>query len=132
MTEAYIKSRVKYWVKKLALLGFSHYEIDVKVLSTEESEADLIYALADTHELYDLATLEFEKSWVSHLTKEQLDRVIVHELLHVAMRNHDRAVRSIQFLILSGAAEDLWVDHVTNERENLVERLAALICELAK
>lgn len=128
ITQAQLETRVRRWQQKLATLGISHWEIDDIVISEKHPQApeDGWYASCWRSTPYDKCEIWINASFLADCTAAQLDHLIVHEWIHAAMRDFDRALDS---------AED-WMPPATytefnrrldHEREGFVDRLARTI-----
>lgn len=86
------KNIVEYIQKWAANLGISDYKFDFHLLSNREMGGD--YARVDTDDVTREVNLEFNKH---RLTKEQgeLERTVVHELLHVRCNEYTEFVNEI-------------------------------------
>lgn len=132
MTLATLKDRVLFWQEALRLMGVSHWTIHVDVVD-EPSDSALYNAKAavscSTH--YDQAWLEIGKDWLRKTSDDEADEVIIHELVHVTMRDmDDTIVRVCEYL--GEPAKSIWLDEVRHEREGLVDRVALTLHSLSK
>lgn len=124
MTPATLRKRVAYWQKTLKPLGLEHWNLEVDVVEDPSPGAtrDASAAVScSTH--YDTAWLEFREDWLPDAPDEEIDKVIIHELLHVAMRDFDHeADKPEEFLgVVVG---EVWQSGMKHAREALVEKLA--------
>lgn len=125
MTEDALRSRVMKWQHRLKYMGVGHFEIDVKIVDKIESEKEGVRAQVSVSPYYDAAEIEFTPQSVE---APDIDYVIVHELLHVAFRDHDDAVASaVSFH--GREAREAHQDRIDHEVEGLVDRLARTIIE---
>ena len=118
-----LTDRIDIWLERLKPLGLSHWVINVSIVSDDELDAN---AACTCSRDYDTMWLEFRKGFLKEAEEEDIDRVIIHELVHAAMRNLDGAA--------DGAAEHLalahrmaWEKTLNHEREWFVEALARTI-----
>jgi hypothetical protein len=112
--------RVESWMKELSYLGLSHWRID----SLEIGDAEGNYwASVQPNGLYDRFRIRFDEDWLKETHERELDEVIVHELLHCAMRSLDQATEEAFDYVPMGRASE-WNQRVTFEREGLVNQLA--------
>lgn len=75
--------------------------------------------------LYDTAWIEFSKS-ATDLDADNLDKIIVHELLHILMRDQDRIIEHLTEYV-GGPLEEHYDTQIRNEQEGVIERLARAI-----
>lgn len=123
----YACDRVLYWQRTLAILGISTWRIEVTVVTTPFGQIDtdaVMQCAAD----YDHAYMQIRQGWLDDedTSNRDLDETVVHELLHIAMRDFDGAIEAIDEQ-LAPAVKELWEHDVTHEREGLIDRLALLI-----
>src|SRR4051794_2913717 len=93
MTPRQIRARVNFWLKRLAPLGISHWDVEVTV-EDEIDHRPHSDATADTSDQYDTVRLTFRSDKVDTATRPafEIDQLILHELLHVAMRDFDEVI----------------------------------------
>lgn len=75
---------------------------------------------------YDKAWWYFHDEYLSDCEEYQLDQTIIHEWLHVAMRDLDFSLGLVETW-MPEATYKSWEQTVDHEREGLVERLATLL-----
>lgn len=130
MTLNQVCKRVDYWRQHLQSLGVSHWAITVAIVDEPSPGRRNAPAAASVgiEDLYDTADIQFKAEYVPGGPKAtpDFDRYIVHELLHIAMRDWDAAVHSIDEH-LSPATAEQWVDRLEHEEEGIVDRLARAI-----
>lgn len=56
-----------------------------------------------------------------------LEKLIIHELLHVLLNSVEDRINSISFL-LNNDIKSMWETSVTNELEATIERIAGILC----
>lgn len=123
MSERDTRSRVLLWQKRLALTGVGHFEVGVQVIAALPTEKNSARACVDISPYYD---------WVEfYITPEtaaapDVDYVIVHEWIHVAMRDLDDATHGVAET-LGSEARRLYLDRLDHEAEGFVDRLARTI-----
>lgn len=125
MTARQIKARVDFWTKRLAPLGLSHWDFEVYVFDGDIEDSPGCDATADTSDQYDSARLSFRADKVDRDVRE-VDQLVLHELIHVAMRDFDETVDLVGWQ-LSIPVKSVWEQITDREREGLVERLARTI-----
>jgi hypothetical protein len=125
VTPAALRRIIRTWQKRLKM---EHIIIEVD-LDIEPQNENALASVAP-HEMYDRANMNFEGSWVNW-TPFELNRVVVHELLHILFRDYNNAVTGIgQAGILSHQVQSLWNDTCNNAEEALIDRLAHRLVEL--
>lgn len=125
MTQAALHRIIKTWQKRLKI---EHIELDIDL--DEEPDSEEALASVAPHELYDRAILRFAGSWVDH-TPFELNRIVVHELLHIIFRDYSNAVTSIgQAGVLSFQVQALWNEQCKVTEEALIDRLAHRLVEV--
>lgn len=124
-SEAKMLRTIRTWQKRLKL---EHIKLDIKL--DEEPEHPEALASVYPDALYDCATMLFRADWPTHEPFE-LNRIVVHELLHIMFRDFGRAVRSVGHAgILSHQVQVLWHEQCEDAEEGLIDRLAHRLVEL--
>ena len=122
MTPGKLRSRVAYWQKALAPLGVGHWKITVDIVDEPEgrrgSDAGVFIP---SH--YDHADMQVRRAHVEDCTQEELDCTIVHELVHLAMRDLRSVVDSASCR-LSPSAEAMFDENFDHEMEGITDRVA--------
>lgn len=114
------------WRGRLAL---DHFVIDV--IWSEEPENPDALASVEVSDLYDHAEMRFRGDFVDH-DLEMLNRIVVHELLHILFRDMGQAVRSVGIVgALSSDVRILWHDRCHDAEEGLIDRLANRFVDMA-
>lgn len=111
-----------------ARLSMDHVVLDLE-WNVEPEDPDALASVLPS-DLYDHAILRFRDDWHEH-SMEMLNRIIVHELLHILFRDYGNAVRSIN--VTGAISTDLrlfWHDRCMDAEEGLVDRLANRFVEL--
>jgi len=124
MTTASFIRRVTYWQKKLKPLRLEHWDIEVEAV--DEPSDSVFYsakAAVTMSSHYDTVYLEVCKAWLPDAEPGDIDKVIIHELIHVAMRDFDDAIHRVED-VLGVPARGIWKEELRHERESLVEQLA--------
>lgn len=122
ITEKQLTTRVERWMSELEALAIGHWRLD----SLEVVDSDDFWAAVLSNGSYDRFQLRFDREFLSDTDEAGLDEVIVHELLHVAMRDLDAALK-VAFPFVPGADEGMWWERVKHEEEGLIQRLAVYI-----
>ena len=123
ITPVQLAERIEKWQRRLAPLGVAHWTIDRVVLCDETPSGPSANATVRTSSTYDYCTFYFRNEFIAEAAADELDTTIIHEWLHVAMRDLDEAVLSANAQLSPGFC-DAWEDRLTHEREGLVDRLA--------
>lgn len=123
ITPTQLARRVEKWQRLLPLLGVGHWRIDSVVICDETPGGPNAKASAGVSHYYDSVTFWFTHSCLDAVDERGLDETIIHEWLHVVMRDMDAAIGDAEE---SMAREEKrqWIDRVDHAREGLVERLA--------
>jgi hypothetical protein len=115
------------WKSRLDHLGLGHWDLTVRVVEELVDNPDA-WATCEPHEMYDSAIIEF----VHDIPDEQLDRVIVHELLHIFYRDFWRVIELPTFEVSKGEGA-LLRSQLRHELEGVVDRMArCLTYDMAK
>lgn len=133
MTERQLRTRVRFWQRKLALLGVEHWRITVEVLDKIETPDDSNpIAEANPDAKYDSVTFSFARKDVAELHADgTLDELIVHEWLHVVDRTQDEVVHALMEY-LPPQSREVVSDREEAARERRVENIARLIVKLVQ
>lgn len=118
-----LAKRVEFWQNRLVPLGLGHWRIDqVSVVEDMPNGARAKATVQPSH-TYDSVVFWFAQDFVAEANQRDIDETILHEWVHVFMRDFDQAVESVEYE-LSPAAQSRWGDWVGHEREGLVDRVA--------
>lgn len=127
ITEKQLAARVALWQERMADTGVGSWRVDsVNKVDESPSGPDAL-ASVQTSNRYDSCSFWFTNEFLADADDQTLDETIVHEWLHVAMRNFDNAIDAAAFELSSGSRYQ-WNDRVDHEREGLIDRLSRLIC----
>jgi hypothetical protein len=130
LTEVQLAQKVERWQERLRPLGISHWRIDRIIIGDESpSLSRSANASAGVSQNYDSVTFFFNGDYVEEAEERELDETIVHEWLHVFMRDLDELQERVEPWMPDATYEgyrDAW----SHEREGEVERLARLIVSL--
>lgn len=127
MTARQLKRRIDYWLKVMEPLGIGHWDFEVCVVDDIEHHPNA-QATVDASEQYDNARITFCTEAVNldeHLLSA-VDQIIIHELLHVVLRDYDEIVDEAAWQ-MAPPARSLWQNVVEREKEGVIERLARTI-----
>lgn len=133
MTELELTERLLDWQDRLSDLGIGAFRIREVNISAESPTGNYANAavLASSH--YDNVEFWFRDDFLDEADDEEIDETIIHEWMHVAMRDIDAAVETAEAWMPSGTA-DMWRQNVDHEREGLIDRVARTVlnCYLSK
>jgi hypothetical protein len=124
VTLAAFKRRVAFWAERLKPLGLAHWEIDIEVV--DEPSPSTLYgakAAVTCSSNYDLVWMEVAEGWLHDSDLEEIDKVIMHELIHVAMRDLDDSIHRVT-QYLGEPAVSVWKEELRHETEGFVDRIA--------
>lgn len=124
MTPDGFEARVNYWRGRLRSLGLAHWQFEYKFDfdKDEDYRGRDAQATVRVHESYDTAYWVIPRPSLE-LSPEEIDHIILHELMHVAMRDVNK-VEHEMMMILGGREGDVYEEALTHAIEGLVERLA--------
>lgn len=128
ITGIQLAKRVETWQKRLGSLGLGHWRFSL-VLCDQTPGGPLAKASAEVSHAYDTVTFYFTHEFLEDADDRDLDECILHEWVHVAMRDLDAAIEEADDF-LSAASLTLWTDRVGHAREGLVDRLSRQIYAL--
>jgi hypothetical protein len=135
LTGRQVAKRIDFWRKELELLGLSHWHLQLDIEDDlRTGHGDRANAAVNTEDFYDAARIKIDSEVIpgpgSDLVDlEHLDYCIVHELIHVAMRDFDAAIDSVKDHLAPAAASQ-WEDRLEHEEEGFVDRTARAIVRL--
>lgn len=108
-------------------LGLSHWEID---LDWDTIAPEDCFARTWRANDYDLACVWFPKAWRER-SREEVEQTIVHELVHLVLRDAAQAHRLVCDQ-LPKRAQELAGRYWTNREEQAVDRLAHAFVRVAR
>lgn len=117
-----LAKRVEFWQKKLPLLGIGHFQIE-RVITTDEMPDEGAIAQVQPSEKYDTCSFWFYNDYVDNADPSDLDLTIIHEWIHVAMRDLDVALQPVESWMPEATYRD-FAHGVDLRRETFVDRLA--------
>ena len=126
MNRKQLKARVDHW---RGVLHLDHWDMNIEVVTAFDGSHDGAFARCLNEDDYDDTTLTFLDDWFRYASAADIDYAIVHEMLHVLMRDFDHAIDSIDRQ-LAPAVSEIWQEGVRHEREGIVDRLAKVIVAL--
>ncbi len=126
ITPIQLATRVEKWGKKLAPLGVGHWSIEsVCISELEESRATV-----ETSKNYDECWWDFDVTFLKECQAHELDQVIIHEWVHVAMRDLDNLVYDTAERWLPEEAFQDFRENLLHEREGHVDRVSKALTQL--
>lgn len=131
MTEKQLTRRVEWWQKRLENLGIGHWPIEVRLVEGEPHGQSNSSAAVFVPDNYDFGIIEFKSDKINgpDITPRGVDYTIVHELLHLVMRDLAKAAeRPSEWM--DDMAADLYEMMLHHEFEGVVDRFAHLIVDL--
>lgn len=126
-----LAERVEAWARRLPELGIAHWRIERVTMTDTMPDSPNAKASVQVSTDYDSFTIYFRNGWLEECSATELDEVIVHELMHVAMRNLDHVAEGVESWMPEKTYDD-WAEAFNHEREGHVDRLARLIVRLHK
>lgn len=122
--------RVEKWGKRLSDLGVAHWRIEFVAMADElpgdEPTADACVQCSPT---YDNCRFFFSHRFLERADAQELDETIIHEWLHVAMRNLDRVYETPEKYMPEATYAD-WTHRVFEEREHFIDSLSKALYTL--
>jgi hypothetical protein len=129
ITSVQLAKRVEKWQYALVELGVAHWRIIAVTLTDEMPNEDDADASVRVSSNYDSYHIFFRNEFIETTDEDRLDETIIHELLHVSMRDLDEALETAEAWMTPAGYND-WAHTVNHAREGHVERLARLIKRL--
>jgi hypothetical protein len=131
ITNVQLAERVEEWQQRLSLLGVAHFRIAEVVTTSDvpgwaESNAGVSVA-----EDYDTVTFYFDDRYVEGATAKQLDETILHEWVHVAMRDLNNAT-SLAMPWMPSQTWSTFDRNLDHHKETLVDRVSRQLYAFAK
>ena len=124
MTITQLRKRVELWLNRMQPLGIRHWAIELSIVNVVENERQVeANASCTCASHYDKMWLEFRKDFIDSADEEDLDRTIVHELLHASMRDLDHVSEGVSEY-LGEPHRSVYQESLMHATEGLVERLA--------
>lgn len=123
-----ITDRVHFWQEELEPLGLGHWRVDAVNVVDETPGGSEAKATVQVSHFYDSCTFWFTNSFLDEANDDDLNETIIHEWLHVAMRDFDAAIEEAEEQFGTEACSQ-WTARVRHAREGFVERLARQIYE---
>jgi hypothetical protein len=124
MTRDAIEGLVRAWAPRL---GLSHWEIEI---AWDETLLPSEMANVVTESAYDGAFVTFNTDLVENRDAEYVEATVVHELVHIVMRDLDATLPPVLDLVPKGAAA-LARARYEHEIEGVVDRMAGVLVALS-
>lgn len=122
LTDAYFRRVWITWVKRLHL---RHWQWEINL----HAHLDDAFAQVTPHQHYDQATVEFRADW-STWDKRALNETVVHELLHVAMRDIDHVMHlPCEMDLWKKQGSQAYHDAMEHATEGFIQRMAETLCD---
>ncbi len=125
-TPVQLAERVEEWQHRLALLGVGHFRITSVTIDDETPAGPHAQASAQMSTSYDNVRMWFKHDYIEVCGERDLDETIVHEWLHVAMRDFDSAIDAVEAW-MPKQTYDAFEERVDHEREGVVDRVSRTI-----
>jgi hypothetical protein len=122
VTESQLQRHVERWARRLAPLGLSHWEFFVEIVSADALDSDNSDAQVQPSIKYDSAHMLFKDTFIQNAEVEQIDKTIIHELLHLVFRDFENMIDLVT-QELGVTAKELVEKTIDHEIEGVVERL---------
>ena len=123
LTEKQLSARVGSWMESLPYLGVIHWSVHVAIVDApdgNDGSAACVHSMND----YDHALMEFKREFLEeHEDWPEIDKVIIHELLHMVFRDYDEAIGQVNSH-LNVPVKQIWQQGVEHELEGVIQRLA--------
>lgn len=129
ITPIQLAKKIEKWGQALSSLGVAHWDIEEVCVGTldfdgEESSKAMVRLPVQ----YDSCSFYFNSDELDRMDERELNETIIHEWLHVAMRDHDRVMHEVEGWMPPKTYSD-FETRLRHERENLVMRLAVVLNE---
>lgn len=130
ITPTQLAKRIEKWGNELSALGIAHWEITSVTVDAESPVGNTdAKATVYVHGYYDSCSFFFQEDELARMDARELDITIIHEWVHVAMRDHDELVDDLESWLPANVWQDIQ-NRFRHEREGLVMRLATAMHDL--
>jgi hypothetical protein len=127
--QANVQNQVEAWQARLGPLGVGHFRVTGVNVVEATPAGPQARATVLTHSDYDSAEFWFTKDFLKEADERELAETIIHEWLHVAMRDLDETLELIENWMPPATFEQF--DTVLDrEREGFIDRLSRTIYEI--
>ena len=118
--------RITTLIDKHPALGLQGWELHVSIVDAVDDVDSKASCSTSAH--YDEMWLKFDKGWLKNATDEEIDRVILHELLHAFMRDFNQVTEDLLDYLGEPHRSSVAAAY-KHEEEGMVERLARTLNE---
>lgn len=115
-----LTKRVTDAIDRHAALGLQGWELHISIVEEVTKQG---CASCSTSRHYNTMWLEFEKDWLKHASKKEIDKVILHELLHAVFRDFDAITEDV-LEYLGEPHRSAVATAYTHELEGIIEAIA--------
>lgn len=123
ITQEQLTKRVAFWQKRLAPLGIGHFDAEYVGIVLETPAGPDAAAASFISTSYDVVRMWYKAEFLDDCEKEQLDQLIIHEWVHVALRDLVRTHDILHRYLPPASLED-FEDRVLHEQEKVIDRIA--------
>lgn len=120
-----LQDRVDYWREVCEPLGLGHWRISVEIVDEPHGHSGSGAAVQPS-EYYDSASIEFADVIFDTHTDTEIDEIIVHELMHIVMRDLFDALTEPQYMF-GTPAWSAFRNRIDHETEGMIDRTARAI-----
>lgn len=128
MTERQLLKRVKFWQRTLVDLGLQHWRIEECAIEHEDAMESRA-ASVGTSKQYASVWFKFRRDFLDEAPTDKIDETIIHEWLHVYLRDLEEAKDGAETWFTTAAWTD-FEERYEHETEGVVEGMARLIVRL--
>jgi hypothetical protein len=128
-----LAKRIEFWQKRLPMLAIGHFDIKCVTTTDDVPCRGGLSAVAavQTSVLYDSCHFYFDNDFVDEADQHELDQTIIHEWVHVAMRDFDVSLHAVESWMPEQTYED-FKETVDQRREGFVDRVARQLYDAYK
>lgn len=131
MTQRELLKRVKFWQTTLVDLGLQHWRIEECLIVDETDHGPTAAASVGTSKQYASVWFKFRRSFLEEAPPERIDETIIHEWLHVFLRDLEEAKDGAETWFPAASWTDFY-ERYEHETEGVVEGLARVIARLQR
>ena len=131
LTTTELAERIEAWQQRLAPLGIAHFRIDAVVTTDDVPGKPFSHAGVTVATDYDNCTFYFNCDYVDGASAKDLDETILHEWVHVAMRDLNNATNLAREW-LPDATWTTFDENLDHHKETLTDRVARALYALYK
>lgn len=129
ITEEELMERVEEWQQRLGGLGIAHFVIEGLNVVDITPGGPGAKASVQVSNNYDTATFWFTHEFLEETEEQELEETIIHEWVHVAMRDLDFSLESVESW-MPPITYQMWDETVDHEREGFVDRIAQALIQM--